>query len=159
MYINMYGCDKYPSGQYVIGTAEALTASKVPKMFQCASPEASPALSPVYWVLFVMVSVSLCDGISEGPRRPAPRHHAHHTPTPTPPTPRPALGAALAPRCQVCSFVMLSLFVGVITLAMNASIEELTNLQGDVVDPKSHRTRLIRARHAPYVALVAGFPN
>ena len=92
MYINMYGCDKYPSGQYVIGTAEALTASKVPKMFQCASPEASPALSPVYWVLFVMVSISLCDGPGPSPPpppRPSPPRSPHTNPDPPDASARP----------------------------------------------------------------------
>ena len=29
MYINMFGCDKYPSGQYVVGPKETLDAGKV----------------------------------------------------------------------------------------------------------------------------------
>lgn len=75
MYISMFGCKRYPSGQYVVGDQDDLIAAGVPKEFRCTDPQPAPAITGAFWVLFIMV----------------------------------------------CSFVMLSLFIGVITMAMNVS--------------------------------------
>ena len=46
---------------------------------------------------------------------------------------------------------MLSLFIGVITLAMNVSIEELTNLQEEAKERRREAKKEAVARKARYV--------
>ena len=82
MYISMFGCARYPSGQYVVGKKKDLIASGVNKMYRCGEKaRAQPTIAGIYWILFILV----------------------------------------------CSFVMLSLFIGVITLAMQVIDDSLTS--------------------------------
>ena len=56
MYISMFGCARYPSGQYVVGKKKDLIASGVNKMYRCGEKaRAQPTIAGIYWILFILV--------------------------------------------------------------------------------------------------------
>eukprot|EP00614_Pseudopedinella_elastica_P016925 CAMPEP_0172645448 /NCGR_PEP_ID=MMETSP1068-20121228/239734_1 /TAXON_ID=35684 /ORGANISM="Pseudopedinella elastica, Strain CCMP716" /LENGTH=911 /DNA_ID=CAMNT_0013459685 /DNA_START=168 /DNA_END=2903 /DNA_ORIENTATION=+ len=116
MYINIFGCDQFPSGIYY--TPEAYkpegaladhpffkTWDELPNFFKCNHPTAQPGLSAFYWVFFIFVS----------------------------------------------AFVMLSLFVGAITIAMSEQMEAQDNLQDEeaerLEEEALHAALAPRAKH------------
>lgn len=58
MYINLFGCEKYGSGQYYTranfdGNNFYDTWEELPNIFKCNHPKGQPALSPFFWILFI----------------------------------------------------------------------------------------------------------
>jgi len=92
MYINMYGCDRYPGGVYVPDNPDVASWKKggaagfpdrkgweVTKNWECEDPNPLPGVSVFFWVTFTVIS----------------------------------------------ALVMLSLFIGAVTMSMTSSMEQM----------------------------------